>query len=126
MFKDNKVFTSFSSNDIAGAKKFYSEVLGFSTADRMGGLELELSGGNQAFIYPKPDHAPATYTVLNIIVEDIGKSAYDLSSKGIKFEHYDNEYMKTDEKGIARMENGPSMAWFKDPAGNILSIIQTS
>jgi catechol 2,3-dioxygenase-like lactoylglutathione lyase family enzyme len=120
-------FSGFSTNDIAEAKKFYGETLGLAVKETPEGLELELKG-DHVFIYPKPDHVPATFTVLNFIIEDIDVAVDDLAAKGISLEHYDSEYMKTDEKGICRNDGahpGPKgIAWFKDPAGNFLSLIQ--
>jgi catechol 2,3-dioxygenase-like lactoylglutathione lyase family enzyme len=125
MFKDTKAFSGFSVNDLAAAKAFYGETLGIEVGDNpMGALDLKLAGGHSIFVYPKPDHAPATYTILNFVVEDIDKVVADLTSKGVKFEQYEG---MTDDKGIARgivAKRGPDIAWFKDPAGNFLSVLQ--
>ncbi len=128
MLKDTTVFASFSVDNIEKAKEFYGSTLGLSFTGSMGGIRLHFAGGNEAFIYPKPDHAAATFTILNFMVDDADAEVDALISKGITFEQYSEGYMKTDEKGISRGdgENGPmAMAWFKDPAGNFLSIIQT-
>ena len=120
MFKDSKAFSTFSANDITRAKQFYGETLGLNVSDEMGGLALHLAGGGEVFIYPKDDHAPATFTVLNFPVDDIDAAVDKLVSAGIEFERY--EGMELDEKGIHRGE-GPTVAWFTDPAGNILSVL---
>ncbi len=122
MFKDSKAFSSFSVNDLDKAQEFYGETLGLNVSKQTEGLNIELGGGGNVFIYPKDDHKPATFTILNFMVANVEKAVDDLTKKGIKFEHYDGE-MKTDEKGIFR-GHGPTIAWFKDPAGNFLSIIE--
>ncbi|MBC7400182.1 MAG: VOC family protein [Mucilaginibacter sp.] len=125
MFKDSKAFSSFSVNDLEKAKKFYSEVLGLTVSDNpMGIIEVHVSGSSNIMLYPKPNHEPATFTVLNFPVADLEKAVDGLIAKGIVFEQYDSEYMKADAKGIVRGNgHGPDIAWFKDPAGNILSVI---
>lgn len=123
MFKDSKLFSGFSVNDAAAAKKFYSETLGLNVNDGPMGLGLDLGDGHFVFIYEKPNHEPATFTILNIPVDDIDKAVDELAAKGVKFEHYDG---MTDHKGIARgiaAGRGPDIAWFKDPAGNIISVL---
>ncbi len=124
MLKDSHTFSSFSVSDIAAAEEFYSQTLGLETEkDAMGLLNLKLAGGSSAILYPKDDHAPATFTVLNFIVDDIDRTVDELSAKGVTFEHYEG---MTDEKGVARgiaANRGPDIAWFKDPAGNILSVL---
>lgn len=123
MLKDTDAFSSFSVNNLAQAKEFYSQTLGVDTSEDSMGLVLEVGGGSDVFVYEKEDHIPATYTVLNFIVDDIDEIVDKMSSNGIVFEHYDNI---TDEKGIARgfvNSSGPDIAWFKDPAGNILSVL---
>lgn len=127
MFKDIHAFSSFSTNDLAETKKFYSEVLGLEVTEEqpMGFLTLHLATGGTVMIYPKgEDHTPATYTVLNFPVPDIDKAVDDLTEKGVHFERY--EGFEQDEKGIARggEDQGPSIAWFKDPAGNILAVME--
>ncbi len=125
MFKPTKAFSSFSVSDIQKAKEFYSQTLGLEVTESKEGLNLHLAGGQEVFVYPKPNHAPATFTVLNFKVTSIDEAVDDLITKGILFEKYEEEYMKTDEKGIVRgNEYGPSIAWFKDPAGNFLSVIE--
>ena len=124
MFKDTKAFNGFSVNDIAKAKEFYSKTLGLTVSEANGMLTLHIAGGNATIIYPKNDHVPATYTMLNFPVDNIDRAVAELTGKGIRFEHYQN---LTDEKGIARgiaNHQGPDIAWFKDPSGNILSVLQ--
>lgn len=123
MFKNTKAFNSFSVNDIAKAKAFYGETLGLEIgeAPQPGLLQLRIAGGGDVLIYPKPDHTPATFTVLNFPVDDIDQAVDALSRKGITFERYPG--FKMDGKGIARGD-GPDIAWFKDPAGNVLSVLQ--
>ncbi|RYZ99771.1 MAG: VOC family protein [Sphingobacteriaceae bacterium] len=126
MFKDTKAFGSFSVNDTAKAKVFYSNTLGLEVTQvhEMGDiLDITLSGGFHVMAYPKPNHEPATFTILNFNVDDVEKAVKDLKAKGVAFESYDSEYLKTDEDNIAR-GGGPKIAWFKDPAGNILSVMQ--
>ncbi|HVZ67069.1 MAG TPA: VOC family protein [Patescibacteria group bacterium] len=125
MLKDNKTFSSFSTNDLSKAKEFYGDTLGIETKENeMGTLELHLGHGGMAMIYPKPDHKPATFTVLNFLVDDVEKTVDELASKDIHMEHYDMGDYKSDEKGIMKNPDGGSIAWFTDPAGNILSIIE--
>ena len=127
MLKDSKAFSGFSVNDPEKAKGFYGNILGLRiTEDKEmeGLLELHIAGGNTIIMYPKPNHEPATYTILNFPVEDVEKIVDRLIAKGIVFEQYDNPHIKTDPKGISRNNGGPTIAWFKDPAGNILSIIE--
>ena len=124
MLKDNQTFSSFSSNDIPATKAFYAETLGLDVEDVMDGLALHLGGGAQAFIYPKEDHAPASHTVLNFLVDDIDAAVDQLTQVGVRFEQYGGD-LQTDEKGIARADGqGPSIAWFKDPVGNTLSVLE--
>ena len=121
MLQTNKAFSSFSVDDLQKAKDFYAQALGLQVKESKEGLELH-PGENDVFIYPKPNHSPATFTVLNFLVDDIETTVDELSGKGVKFEHYDGE-IKTDAKGIHR-NGGPTIAWFKDPAGNILSVVE--
>ena len=121
MFKNANAFSSFSANDLKAAQKFYSETLGLEVDESKEGLEVHLSGGGNVFIYPKPNHSAASFTVLNFLVPDIDEVVDKLKQRGVQFEHYEGE-IKTDEKGIHRGE--PTIAWFKDPAGNILSVIE--
>ena len=125
MLKHSKAFSGFSVNDIPKAKKFYSETLGLEIKDSpMGLLELNIEGGNPIIIYPKPNHVPATFTILNFPVKNIDEAVDELIKNGITFEQYAGP-IKTDEKGICRSGGrGPNIAWFKDPAGNILSLIE--
>lgn len=120
-------FSGFSVKDLDEAKKFYGDILGLDCrSDEMGMLEINLPGGGKVMIYPKDDHLPATYTMLNLVVGDIGSAVKDLADKGVKFEHYSNGFIKTDEHGIAKSPGGegPTMAWCKDPAGNIIGLLQ--
>jgi catechol 2,3-dioxygenase-like lactoylglutathione lyase family enzyme len=122
MFKETKAFGSFSANDIEDAKSFYSGILGLEiTEGAEGSLMLHLSDGGRVLIYPKPNHTPATFTVLNFPVDNVEKAVDDLVALGISFEKYDG--IESDEKGIVR-GIGPTIAWFKDPAGNILSVLE--
>lgn len=127
MLKEAKAFTSFSVIDLKKAKSFYGETLGLEVSEMPEGLELKLAGGNSVFLYPKPNHTPASFTVLNFPVKDIDAAVEELKALGVKFEHYNQPDLKTDEKGIARAPgpgSGPTIAWFKDPAGNILSVLE--
>jgi catechol 2,3-dioxygenase-like lactoylglutathione lyase family enzyme len=124
IFKDAKTFSSFSVDDLQKAKAFYGETLGLTVSEQPEGLELSLAGGHSVFLYPKPKHAPASFTVLNFLVDDIDKAVDELKSLGISLEHYDLPDLKTDEKGIMRGGPGPKIAWFKDPANNILSVLE--
>lgn len=122
MFKDAETFSSFSVNDLKKAKEFYGGTLGLEVNETKEGLELQLAG-NTVFIYPKPNHTPASFTVLNFSVDDIDKAVDELGELGLSLEHYNLPDLKTDKRGIARGP-GPKIAWFKDPAGNILSILE--
>ena len=122
MLEKSKAFSGFAAPDIAKEKKFYSDTLGLKTSEDHGLLRLHLAGGNDVLIYPKPDHTPATYTVLNFPVDNVDQAVDELKDRGVQFEHYNRADLKTDEKGIMR-GNGPTIAWFKDPAGNILSVL---
>jgi predicted enzyme related to lactoylglutathione lyase len=121
---DTKAFSGFAVDDLQKAKKFYEGTLGLKTSspdDENMLLTLHLAGGRDTMIYLKPDFTPATYTILNFQVDDVEKAVDELTSRGVQFEKY--EGMGQDDKGIAR-EGGPMIAWFKDPAGNILSVLQ--
>jgi catechol 2,3-dioxygenase-like lactoylglutathione lyase family enzyme len=125
MFKDSKAFASYSINDAAKAKAFYGGILGLEVTEvpgMEGLLSLHLSAGNTVMLYAKPDHQPATFTVLNFPVGDVDQAVERLKAQGVRFEKYDREEIKTDAKGISRDE-GMAIAWFKDPAGNILSVL---
>jgi catechol 2,3-dioxygenase-like lactoylglutathione lyase family enzyme len=123
MLKGSKAFSSFSVGDAEAAKAFYRDVLGLTVTDRDMYFELQ-AGDNAVMVYDKPDHTPATFTVLNFPVDDAEAAVDELTSRGVVFESYDNEWMKTDAKGIADSGEGPIMAWFKDPAGNVMSVVQ--
>ena len=125
MFRAKAAFSGFSVDDLAKAKEFYTETLGLKLVDEGMGLRLHLPGGGTVFAYPKDDHRPATFTILNFVVDNIDEAVDQLSNRGVQFEHYEDG-LKTDEKGIARgkeQNKGPDIAWFKDPAGNILSVL---
>jgi predicted enzyme related to lactoylglutathione lyase len=123
MLKDSPAFSGYSTNDIAAAREFYGATLGVKVTEEDGMLTLELGGGQRVLIYPKgDDHVPATFTVLNFPVSDIDAAVTELASRGASFERYGAEFGQ-DEQGIAR-DAGPPIAWFKDPAGNILSVIE--
>ena len=123
MFRESHAFAGFSTNDLAKSKEFYGKTLGLEITEEMGNLTVHLGGGSTVLIYPKPNHEPATFTVLNFRVDDVNAAVDALTAKGVRFEQYDMPDLKTDAKGIAR-GNGPTIAWFKDPAGNILSVVQ--
>jgi predicted enzyme related to lactoylglutathione lyase len=127
MLKNSKAFSGFSVDDTGKAQHFYSELLGLEvTQDNdMGGiLTLHTAGDHKVVVYPKPNHQPATFTVLNFPVNNIVETVRELKARGVKFESYDMEYLKTEEDNICRGDGGPLIAWFKDPAGNILSVIE--
>ena len=124
MFAHHTPFSSFAVPDIEAARRFYRDTLALAVEDgEMGTLELGLGNGAKVLVYPKPDHEPATYTVLNLPVDDIDDAVDALAARGVRFEHYEGE-IETDAKGISR-GNGPDIAWFRDPAGNILSVLVT-
>lgn len=124
MFKDSKAFSSFSVNDLQKARDFYGRTLGLDVKEDRRGLNLRIGGADAVFLYPKPNHTPATFTVLNFLVGSVEEAVAQLAAKGVRFEKYDLPGIKTDDKGIARAGEGPTIAWFKDPAGNILSVIE--
>jgi catechol 2,3-dioxygenase-like lactoylglutathione lyase family enzyme len=119
MFENTKAFSGFSVDDIPQAKAFYGGTLGLRVSEENGMLTLHIAGDRPTLVYPKPDHTPATFTILNFPVDDIDAAVDDLVARGVEFERYD----VVDEKGVMR-GNGPDIAWFKDPAGNILSILK--
>ena len=123
MLGESKAFSGFAVDDIEAARGFYGDVLGLTVTEENGMLTLQLADDRPTLIYPKDDHEPATYTILNFPVDDIDAAAEGLMERGVAFEIY--EGAPQDEKGVMR-ENGPPIAWFRDPAGNILSIIQLS
>ena len=125
MLEASKAFSGFSANDIGKAKEFYGKTLGLKVSESHGLLTLHLAGGNKVLIYPKPNHVPATFTVLNFPVNDVDQAVNQLTKRGVHFEIYDLPEVKTDKKGIMR-GNGPTIAWFKDSAGNILSVLESS
>lgn len=124
MLATSKAVSSYSTNDIKQAKEFYTRILGLEASEKMDGelLYISIGNGNVIWIYEKPDHVPATFTVLNFPVNDVEKTVDELINLGIKFEQYGGD-IKTDEKGIFH-DNGFMVAWFKDPAGNILSVVK--
>jgi len=124
MFKHTKAFSGFSVDNLQKAKRFYQGTLGLEVEEgSMGILTLHIDGGSKIIVYPKPNHQPATFTVLNFPVGNVEKTVDELTAKGIQFEQYDFGKMKTDKKGIVR-GFGPTIAWFKDPAGNIMSVLE--
>src|ERR687892_1395492 len=121
MFENTRAFSGFSVDDVPEARKFYGETLGLRVSEEYGMLSLHIAGERDILVYPKPDHTPATFTILNFPVDDIEKVVDELAERGVRFERYDDS--NTDEKGIYRGQ-GPLIAWFKAPAGNILSVLQ--
>jgi catechol 2,3-dioxygenase-like lactoylglutathione lyase family enzyme len=121
VFTNTKAFSGFAVPDVAQAKAFYGDTLGLNTSEENGLLTLHIAGDRDILVYPKPDHEPATYTILNFLVDDIEKAVDELAARGVEFERYDA--FDHDERGIMRGQ-GPDVAWFKDPAGNILSVLQ--
>ena len=125
MFRNARAFSSFSVNDVKKAKDFYGRTLGLEVVEESRGLELHIAGGFRIFVYPKEDHTPATFTVLNFPVEDVEEAVGELKNRGVRFEIYTKGEIQTDDKGIMR-GHGMKMAWFKDPAGNFLSVVEES
>ena len=124
MFENTKAFSGFSVDDVSEARRFYGETLGLRVSQEdepMSMLQLHVAGDRDVLVYPKPDHTPASFTVLNFPVEDIDEAVDELAERGVRFERYDGA--EQDDKGIHR-GGGPLIAWFKDPAGNVLSVIQ--
>lgn len=129
MFTDAKAFSGFSVNDLDAAKAFYSQVLGIEVDEQPMGLFLKLKSGSDVYIYQKDNHTPASFTILNFPVDDIDKAIDELTEKGVVFEQYDMPGMEQDEKGVLRGRTahmGPDIAWFEDPAGNVLAVLQES
>lgn len=125
MFKKSNAFSSFSVDDLEKAKQFYSKILDLEVTDgNMGILELHIDGGTKVLIYPKSNHIPATFTVLNFAVNDVEKAVTELKKLGVKFESYNEVNLQTGSDNISRGAEGPKIAWFKDPAGNILSVLE--
>lgn len=124
MFTSKEVLSGFSANDIKKIKEFYGGTLGMNvTEGGMGTLKINLESGAKILVYPKENHKPAEFTILNFVVDDIESAINDMKSKGVTFEHYNEGPVKTDEDGIFR-GGGPLIAWFRDPSGNILSVMQ--
>jgi len=123
MFRKAHAFSSFSVNDLKKTKEFYGRTLGLEVEEKPEGLQLHIAGGFKVFVYPKENHSPATFTILNFPVDDIEETVAELKKRGVRFEIYKEGEIKTDEKGIAR-GHGMKMAWFKDPAGNFLSVLE--
>jgi predicted enzyme related to lactoylglutathione lyase len=124
VFRNNDAYSGFSVDDIAKAKEFYGETLGLEVSEgTMGELTIKLGSGGKLFVYSKPNHVPATYTMLNFVVPDIHRAVDDLVAAGVQMEHYDMPQIKTDAKGITRAPEGFDVAWFKDPAGNIIAVL---
>jgi len=122
MFSDTKTFSGFAVPDIEQARTFYGDTLGIRVTEEHGLLTLHLEGGNRpTLVYPKPDHRPANYTILNFAVDDIDAAVDELARRGVQLERYDE--MEQDERGVLRA-GGPFVTWFTDPAGNILSVLQ--
>jgi catechol 2,3-dioxygenase-like lactoylglutathione lyase family enzyme len=121
MFADTKAFSGFAVDDMPKAQEFYGGTLGIRTSGQYGIMTLHLAGGRDTIVYPKPGHTPADYTILNFPVDDIDAAVDELTARGVRFEHYDG--LGQDEKGINR-GGGPYIAWFRDPAGNILAVLQ--
>lgn len=122
MFKATKAFSGFAVDDIAAAAQFYGETLGLDVSEENGLLSLRLAGGAVVMVYPKPDHTPAGFTILNFAVDDVERAVDELAQRGVTFQRY--EGFEQDERGIARDDRGPAIAWFTDPAGNILSVLE--
>lgn len=121
MFQNSRAFSGFAVDDIEAAKRFYGQTLGLPVSEANGLLTLHLAGERDTLVYPKPDHSPASYTILNFPVEDIDAAVDELTGRGVSFQRY--EGLEQDAKGISR-GGGPYIAWFTDPAGNILSVLQ--
>ena len=125
MFRETQAFSGFAVPDIAAAKEFYGGTLGLEVSEDNGLLTLHIAGGRPVMVYPKPDHEPATYTILNFPVDDVDAAVDRLGAAGVRFEVYDSDELRTDERGVWR-GGGPTIAWFRDPAGNILSVLEPS
>jgi catechol 2,3-dioxygenase-like lactoylglutathione lyase family enzyme len=123
MFRNTKAFSGFAVSDLEAAKSFYSDTLGIEVSEENGMLTLHLAGDRNTLVYPKPDHVPATYTILNFPVDDIEATVDELTARGVRFERYEGTPVETDAKGIFR-GGGPLIAWFTDPAGNTLSVLE--
>jgi extradiol dioxygenase family protein len=121
-FKYTKAFSSFSVKDLDEAKRFYGQTLGLDVSESDEGLILQTKGGIDIFIYPRPDHTPATFTILNFVVDDVDRAVDELTKMGIRFQIYEKGELKTDDRRV--FQGKPKIAWFKDPAGNFLSILE--
>ncbi len=121
MFRNTKAFSGFAVDDVPKAKAFYGDVLGLDVSEEHGMLRLHLAGGTEVLVYPKPGHTPASFTILNFPVDDIDQAVDTLTERGVRFERYDG--IEADQKGVFR-GGGPFIAWFTDPAGNVLSVLQ--
>jgi catechol 2,3-dioxygenase-like lactoylglutathione lyase family enzyme len=127
VFKDSKVFASFAVKDLDAAREFYGRTLGLDVRDTPGAIEIRGQASQPVWVYPKQDHQPAVFTVLNLQVRNIEDAVDALTGAGVKFEHYNGEFgIKTDAKGIARDDKGPNMAWFRDPSRNIVAVMEGS
>jgi catechol 2,3-dioxygenase-like lactoylglutathione lyase family enzyme len=127
MLKNSNAFSSLAVRDLAAARRFYAETLGIEVSDvpgMKGILQLNLAGGTRVLVYPKADHVPAPFTVLNFPVEDVERARAALVERGVRFEIYETGPVRTDAKGIASGGEGPRIAWFRDPSGNILSVLE--
>jgi catechol 2,3-dioxygenase-like lactoylglutathione lyase family enzyme len=122
MLRNSKAFSGFSVKDLLSAKQFYEETLGLEVSESDGVLSLHLGSGASVLVYPKSNHTPATFTILNFPVDSVDKAVDELTKRGVRFEIYEEPELKTDERGIFR--GGPTIAWFKDPDGNILSVLE--
>ena len=124
MFASTNAFSGFAVGDIGKAREFYEGTLGLKVSEEDGLLTLHLAGDRDTLVYAKPDHVPATYTILNFAVDDVEQAVDDLTARGVRFERYDG--FDQDEKGISRDPQGPPIAWFTDPAGNILAVLEVT
>jgi catechol 2,3-dioxygenase-like lactoylglutathione lyase family enzyme len=125
VFKNTKAFSGFSVDDLERAKQFYGQTLGLEVSEDSEGLELHIANGGRIFVYQKSNHVPATFTILNFPVDNVDRAVDELSRRGVRFEVYDQGELKTDKRGIFT-GGGPKIAWFKDPAGNFLSVLEAS
>jgi len=123
MLQNSKAFSGFAVDDLQKAKEFYGRILGLNVSESHGLLHLHLAGGCTVLVYPKANHSPATFTILNFPVNDVDVAVDELTKRGVRFEIYDEGGLKTDNRGVFR-GRGPVIAWFKDPAGNILSVLE--
>ena len=124
MFHHAKPFSGFSVNDLEKAKQFYGDTLGLDVSDgSMGELEVSIDNDTKVFVYEKPNHTPASFTILNFPVDDVDRAVHELTERGVRFEVYKDGDLKTDARGI-HQDDGPKIAWFKDPAGNFLSVLE--